>query len=157
MLTSLFVAYLEFHVGVERNRNQVFVLERDTLFPYFKFPFRYQSYFHFLSKIPMKILYCNTEPNAKMTQRPDQSERSKIWYVCLDQNRKACPHQTWIKSRRRQFDEIRKCMASRIPDICHFLHIHNVWLNFSPRINCDNTDFATKQIWLQNWFCNKTG
>ena len=31
-------------VGVERNRNQVFVPERDILFPYFKFRFRLSRY-----------------------------------------------------------------------------------------------------------------
>ena len=31
-------------VGVEQNRNQVFVPERDILFPYFKFRFRQSRY-----------------------------------------------------------------------------------------------------------------
>ena len=38
------VIWYKYKLGVERSRNQVFVAERDILFPYFKFRFRLSRY-----------------------------------------------------------------------------------------------------------------
>ena len=38
------LVFIMVYLGVERNRNQVFVPERDILFPYFKFRFRQSRY-----------------------------------------------------------------------------------------------------------------